>query len=75
MIWIKYRREDMEERVAEIRHRLVVETAHGGSGCAPEFLDREEELIDELHELERDLDAEHDEDKGLSAVFLEKGTP
>lgn len=66
MIWIKYLREGMEERVAEIRHWLIVETANGGSGCAPEFLDQEEELLDELRELERLLPREQ---------FLREGPP
>lgn len=74
MIWIKYHRENMEERVAEICHRLVVERACGGSGCAPEFLDREEELLDELRGLERDLDLESNEEQRSSATLLGKRT-
>ena len=53
-------RRRIEERVAEIRHRLAMEEACGGTvigGVAnlPGFLELEEELLDEAAELERIL--------------------
>lgn len=52
--------EDMEERLAEIRHRLIIEeactkAATDGAINFPGFLETEEELLDEAAELERIL--------------------
>ena len=54
------RMEAVEERLAEIRHQLVVEGACGeiaisGAADVPGFLEMEEELLAEAAELERVL--------------------
>lgn len=47
-----------EERILEIRHRLVLDTACADSGFVSGSLDVEEELLDELRELEQIIAAE-----------------
>lgn len=50
--------QQLEERIIEIRHRLVVDAECAELDRSPEFLDVEEELLDELRELELVLAAE-----------------
>ncbi len=46
-------RQQLEERILEIRHRLVVDAECRESGFIAGFLDEEEELLDELRGLEQ----------------------
>jgi len=48
----------MDERLAEIRHRLVMEEVCGKATNVAGFLEMEEELLGEAAELERMLAAE-----------------
>lgn len=40
----------LQDRIAEVRHELALRTACGG----PDHLEREEELLDELADLEQE---------------------
>ena len=68
------RMEAVEERLSEIRHRLVIEgacgeTAASGAANVPGFLETEEELLDEAAELERVLAAREDGDRAPRSSF------
>ncbi len=65
-------RQQTEERIVEIRHRLVAEAECVELGRSPGFLDVEEELLDELRELELVLAAEDTGNRGRHAMRLIK---